>query len=132
MKPNPFCELKNFTVPEAILISLKERTNASADPHNHLRRPRSGFGVLGEGPLGGRSPGRLNLERQEYRDTRTDLQTSTLLSIEASSLSSVIGVSSRRPSARAPIQFLPRAVGARSWCRAAGGCRALPSSEISR
>src|SRR5882724_4874509 len=97
MKPNPFCELKNFTVPEAILISLKERTNASADPHNHLRRPRSGFGVLGEGPLGGRSPGRLNLECQQYRDTRTDLQTSTLLSIDASSLSSVIGVSSRRP-----------------------------------
>src|SRR6476620_5663277 len=53
MKPKPFCELKNLTVPVAILASSK-RTNASGS-HNHLRDPISGFGVfLGKARRAGR------------------------------------------------------------------------------
>src|SRR3954468_19486824 len=59
MKPKPFWELKNFTVPVAILASLK-RTNA-LDSHDHSCDPISGFGVfLGKARRGRCKAGKIS------------------------------------------------------------------------
>src|SRR5262245_12358793 len=60
MKPKPFCELKNLTVPVAISASSK-RTSASVAPHSHLCRPPSGFSVFSRKALkrAGRQAGKI-------------------------------------------------------------------------
>src|SRR6187549_3670546 len=73
MKPKPFCELKNLTVPVAILASSKTHkcvwiAQPFARPHIRIWR------VLGKGPSRGQMQGRQNLERGTYRAGTLDLQ----------------------------------------------------------
>src|SRR5712672_3249198 len=44
MKPKPFWELKNLTVP--VVILAPETHHGVRGPHNHLHGPISGFGVF--------------------------------------------------------------------------------------